>query len=94
MGATEKTSASLRAKRSNPQRRDPWIASSLALLAMTDRLLLSPSEPFPCHMWTAPLGKRFFVGAVKLVAGFGHMSGLLARRVCPLALMKFDCEGS
>ncbi|CCJ08682.1 Hypothetical protein BN69_3231 [Methylocystis sp. SC2] len=45
-------------------------------------------------MWTAPLGKRFFVGAVNLVAGFGHMSGLLARRVCPLALMKFDCEGS
>ena len=41
-----------------------------------------------------PAWQAVFLGAVNLVAGFGHMSGLLGRRVCPLALMKFDREGS
>jgi hypothetical protein len=31
------------------------------------------------HMWTAPVGKRFFDVLNELV-GCGHMSGLFARR--------------
>jgi hypothetical protein len=41
------------------------------------------------HMWTAPNRKHFF-GASNDLVGCGHMSGLLARSICPLALMKSD----
>jgi hypothetical protein len=40
-------------------------------------------------MWTAPFGKLCFDTSNGLV-GCGHMSGLLARRIWPLALMKSD----
>jgi hypothetical protein len=43
-------------------------------------------------MWTAPVGKGFVDDANGLV-GCGHMSGLLARRFWPLALMKSDRFG-
>jgi hypothetical protein len=43
-------------------------------------------------MWTAPVGKRLFDVSNGLV-GCGHMSGLLARRGWPLALMKSDNLG-
>jgi hypothetical protein len=36
-----------------------------------------------------PDGKRFFGDSNDLV-GSGHMSGLLVRSICPLALMKSD----
>jgi hypothetical protein len=42
-------------------------------------------------MWTASNGKRFF-GASNDLVDCGHMSGLFARNVCPLALMKSDDE--
>jgi len=44
-------------------------------------------------MWTAPFGKVFFRRFERLAAS-GHMSGLSARRVWPLALMNFDGAGS
>src|ERR1019366_2050261 len=47
----------------------------------------------PCHMWTALIGKRFFLDVLNGLAACGHMSGLFARKPCPLALMKSDCEG-
>jgi hypothetical protein len=40
-------------------------------------------------MWTAAPGKHFFDVLNDLV-DCGHMPGLLARRIFPLALMKFD----
>src|SRR5450759_594831 len=46
-----------------------------------------------CHMWTALIGKRFFLDVLNGLAACGHMSGLFARKPCPLALMKSDCEG-
>ena len=41
------------------------------------------------HMWTAAPGKHFFDVSNDLV-DCGHMSGLLARSIFPLALMKSD----
>src|ERR1019366_5932577 len=38
-------------------------------------------------------GKRFFLDVLNGLAACGHMSGLFARKPCPLALMKSDCEG-
>jgi hypothetical protein len=43
----------------------------------------------PFHMWTASNGKRI-LGASNDVVVCGHMSGLLARIICPLALMRSD----
>jgi len=43
------------------------------------------------HMWTAPIGKRFFDVLFDLVS-FSHMYDLFARH-WPLALMKLDCRG-
>src|ERR1700676_1333318 len=40
------------------------------------------------HMWTASWQALFF--ALNGLVGCGHMSGLVARRICPLALMKSD----
>ena len=42
-----------------------------------------------CHMWTAAPGKHFFDVSNDLV-DCGHMSGLFARSIFPLALMKSD----
>jgi hypothetical protein len=39
-------------------------------------------------MWTASWQALFF--ALNVLVGCGHMSGLVARRICPLALMKSD----
>jgi hypothetical protein len=39
----------------------------------------------PWHVWTAPWQELFDVGAA--LVGCGHVSGLLMRRVWPLALM-------
>jgi hypothetical protein len=39
-------------------------------------------------MWTASWQALFF--ALNGLVGCGHMSGLVARRICPLALMKSD----
>jgi hypothetical protein len=44
------------------------------------------------HMWTAPWQALFFV--LIDIGGSGHMSGLLLRRIWPLALMTFDGPGS
>ena len=48
-------------------------------------------KPKGCHMWTAPIGKRFF--RMCDLAAFGHMSGLSVRTCGPLALMKSDGRG-
>ena len=40
------------------------------------------------HMWTAPWQALF--GVSNDLVGCGHMSGLLTRSICPLALMKSD----
>src|SRR5208282_1382675 len=47
------------------------------------------SEHDQPHMWTAAPGKHFFDVSNDLV-DCGHMSGLLARSIFPLALMKSD----
>jgi hypothetical protein len=39
------------------------------------------------HVWTAPLAQEGKIGDAALV-GCGHVSGLLMRRLWPLALMK------
>jgi hypothetical protein len=39
-------------------------------------------------MWTASWQALFF--ALNGLVGCGHISGLVARRICPLALMKSD----
>ena len=44
-------------------------------------------------MWTASDGKHFF-GASDDLADYGHMSGLLVRSLCPLALMRSDDRDS
>ncbi len=51
--------------------------------------LINTGLPCKPHMWTAAPGKHFFDVSNDLV-DCAHMSGLLARSIFPLALMKSD----
>src|ERR1019366_2135393 len=48
-----------------------------------------PSVPYV----DGPDWQAFFLDVLNGLAACGHMSGLFARKLCPLALMKSDCEG-
>src|ERR1019366_6835847 len=48
-----------------------------------------PSVPYV----DGPDWQAFFLDVLNGLAACGHMSGLFARKPCPLALMKSDCEG-
>src|ERR1700730_12210377 len=52
------------------------------------RALICPASAPVRHMWTASW--QALLCALNDLVGCGHMSGLVARRICPLALMKSD----
>jgi hypothetical protein len=62
-----------------------------ALAMMTESTVVAPVLSQPSYVGGP--GWQAFFGVLNSLVGCGHMSGLLARRIWPLALMKSDGLG-